>query len=117
MSSDAEQAQIMAAFRSARKDVLSATKIEDPESGAQVGQTLASILDEAERTGDPLLARAVYHRAIDVGEQGIVESYLSTRKTEAAAWQRYTEAAQEAQQASSFESLYATGMMDQQFAS
>ena len=117
LSSDAEQAQIMAAFRSARKDVLSATKIEDRESHAQVGQTLASILDEAERTGDPLLARAVYHRAIDVGEQGIVESYLSTRKTEAAAWQRYTEAAQEAQQASSFESLYATGMMDQQFAS
>jgi hypothetical protein len=117
LSSDAEQAQIMAALRSARKDVLSATKIEDRESHAQVGQTLASILDEAERTGDPLLARAVYHRAIDVGEQGIVESYLSTRKTEAAAWQRYTEAAQEAQQASSFESLYATGMMDQQFAS
>src|SRR5215217_7298269 len=115
LSSDAEQAQIMAAFRSARKDVLSATKIEDRESHAQVGQTLASILDEAERTGDPLLARAVYHRAIDVGEQGIVERYLSTRKTEAAAWQRYTEAAQEAQQASSFESLYATGMMDQQF--
>jgi hypothetical protein len=115
MSSDAEQAQIMAAFRSARKDVLSATKIEDRESGAQVGQTLASILDEAERTGDPLLARAVYHRAIDVGEQGIVDRYLSTRKTEAAAWQRYTEAA-EAEQASSFESLYATGMMDQQFA-
>jgi hypothetical protein len=117
LSSDAEQAQIMAAFRSARKDVLSATKIEDRESHAQVGQTLASILDEAERTGDPLLARAVYHRAIDVGEQGIVESYLGTRKTEAAAWQRYTEAAQEAQQATSFESLYATGMMDQQFAS
>jgi hypothetical protein len=117
LSSDAEKAQIMAAFRSARRDVLSATKIEDRESGAQVGQTLASILDEAERTGDPLLARAVYHRAIDVGEQGIVDRYLSTRKTEAAAWQRYTEAAQEAQQATSFESLYATGMMDQQFAS
>jgi hypothetical protein len=116
LSSDAEKAQIMAAFRSARRDVLSATKIEDRESGAQVGQTLASILDEAERTGDPLLARAVYHRAIDVGEQGIVDRYLSTRKTEAAAWQRYTEAAQEAQQATSFESLYATGMMDQQFA-
>ena len=116
LSSDAEKAQIMAAFRSARKDVLSATKIEDRESGAQVGQTLASILDEAERTGDPLLARAVYHRAIDVGEQGIVDRYLSTRKTEAAAWQRYTEAAAEAEQASSFESLYATGMMDQQFA-
>src|SRR5215207_6031388 len=116
LSSDAEKAQIMAAFRSARKDVLSATKIEDRESGAQVGQTLASILDEAERTGDPLLARAVYHRAIDVGEQGIVDRYLSTRKTEAAAWQRYTEAAAEAEQASSFESLLAVGMTDQQFA-
>jgi hypothetical protein len=117
MSSDAEQAQIMAAFRSARKDVLSATKIEDRESGAQVGQTLASILDEAERTGDPLLARAVYHRAIDVGERGIVDRYLSTRPTEAQQWQRYTEAAQEAQQAASFEALYAQGMIDKQFAS
>ena len=117
LSSDAEQAQIMAAFRSARKDVLSATKIEDRESHPQVGQTLASILDEAERTGDPLLARAVYHRAIDVGEQGIVDRYLSTRKTEAAAWLRYTEAAQEANQATSFESLLAVGMTDQQFAS
>jgi hypothetical protein len=117
LSSDAEKAQIMAAFRSARRDVLSATKIEDRESGAQVGQTLASILDEAERTGDPLLARAVYHRAIDVGEQGIVERYLSTRKTEADAWQRYTKAAAEAEQATSFESLYAGAMMDQQFAS
>jgi hypothetical protein len=97
--------------------VLSATKIEDRESHAQVRQTLASILDEAERTGDPLLARAVYHRAIDVGEQGIVDRYLSTRKTEAAAWQRYTEAAQEANQATSFESLLAVGMTDQQFAS
>jgi hypothetical protein len=111
MSSDAEQAQIMAAFRSARKDVLSATKIEDRESGAQVGQALASILDEAERTGDPLLARAVYHRAIDVGEQGIVDRYLSTRPTEAQQWQRYTEAAQEAQQAASFESLFAEGWL------
>jgi hypothetical protein len=117
LSSDAEQAQIMAAFRSARKDVLSATKIEDRESRAHLGQTLASILDEAERTGDPLLARAVYHRAIDVGEQGIVERYLSTRKTEADAWQRYTKAAAEAEQATSFESLYAGAMMDQQFAS
>jgi hypothetical protein len=117
LSSDAEQAQIMAAFRSAWKDVLSATKIEDRESGAQVGQTLSSILDQAERTGDPLLARAVYHRAIDVGDQGIVDRYLSTpRKTEREQWQSYTEAA-EAQQATSFESLYATGMMDAQFAS
>jgi hypothetical protein len=115
LASDAEQAQIMAAFRSARKDVLSATKIEDRESGAQVGQMLASILDEAERTGDPLLARAVYHRAIDVGEQGIVERYLSTRPTEAQKWQRYAEAAQEAEQATSFESLFAEGLADQQF--
>jgi hypothetical protein len=113
----------MAAFRSAWADVLSSSRV--GEGGAllpqqqqqQAEEKLAPILEQAERTGDHLLSRAVYHRAIDVGEQGIVDRYLSTRKTEAAAWQRYTEAAQEAQQATSFESLLATGMMDQQFAS
>ena len=110
--SDAEVAQVHAAFRSAWADVLIATS--NP-MGAQ--EELGEILEQAERTGDPLLARAVYHRAIDLGAQGIVESYLSTRKTEAAAWQRYTEAAQEANQATSFESLLAVGMTDQQFAS
>ena len=117
LASDAEQAQIMAAFRSARKDVLSATKIEDPESGVQVGQVLSEILYEAERTGDPLLARAAYHRSIDLGSQQVIDRYLSTRPADAQHWQRYTEAAAEANQATSFESLFATGMMDQQFAS
>jgi hypothetical protein len=100
LASDAEQAQIMAAFRSARKDVLSATKIEDPESGVQVGQVLSEILYEAERTGDPLLARAVYHRSIDLGSQQVIDRYLSTRPADAQHWQRYTEAA-EANQATS----------------
>jgi hypothetical protein len=115
--SDGERAQVMLSFRSAWADVLSATKIEDRESGARVGQALSSILDQAERVGDSQLARAVYHRAIDVGEQQVVDRYLSTRKTEASQWQRYTEAAAASKQATSFESLLATGMMDQQFAS
>jgi hypothetical protein len=122
MSSDAEQAQIMAAFRSAWKDVLSATEVDEgsllPELQQRQGeQKLTPILEQTERTGDFLLARAVYHRAIDLGAQGIVDKYLSTRKSEATAWQRYTEATQEAEQATSFEGLYAGVMMDQQFAS
>jgi hypothetical protein len=116
--SDGERAQVMLSFRAAWADVLSATQIEDRESGAKVGQTLSEILDEAERTGDSELARAVYHRSIDLGTQGIVDRYLSvpTRKAEREAWQRYTEAAAASRQAISFEGLYATGMMDQQFA-
>src|SRR5215208_4227618 len=76
MSSDAEQAQIMAAFRSAWKDVLSATEVDEgsllPELQQRQGeQKLTPILEQTERTGDFLLARAVYHRAIDLGAQGI----------------------------------------------
>jgi hypothetical protein len=124
LASDAERAQIMASFRAAWSEVLSASEVEEsfllPEQQQRYAEEkLAPILEQAERTGDTLLARAVYHRGIDLGAQGIVNKYLSpsTRKTEATQWQRYTEAVAEAEQASSFESLLDSAMMDRQFAS
>lgn len=74
-------------------------------------------MGQARRTGDHLLERAAYHRAVDLGIQEVVDTFLEGRPKDAAAWQRYTEAAQEAEQAISFEALFATGMTDRQFAS
>jgi len=112
--SDAESAQVYAAFRGAWADVKSST--EGVGSPGEAQETLMGIMDQAERTGDHHLARAVYHRRIDLGVQQVVDRYLEGRPKEAIAWRRYTEAAQEAQQAASFEAIYAQGMMDQQFA-
>jgi hypothetical protein len=39
-------------------------------------------LDQAERSGDKLLARAAYHRAIDLGIQSVVDAYLASRPAE-----------------------------------
>src|SRR5215204_5717929 len=60
-STDAEAAQIHAAFRSAYSGVYSSTV--SPESPEQVQGELERILGQAERTGDKLLARAAFHRA------------------------------------------------------
>jgi hypothetical protein len=89
-SSDAEIAQIHAAFRSARADVSTATEGASPY---EAEQKLRGVMDQAERTDDSLLARP------------IVDRFLSTRKSDAQAWERYTEAAQEASQASGIETL------------
>jgi len=94
--SEAEAAQIHAAFRGAFSEVLSATA--SPESPHQAQEKLEEIMDQAERTGDTLLARAAYHRAIDLGIQGVVDSYLSPRPKESKAWEAYTQAHQEVSQ-------------------
>jgi hypothetical protein len=100
--SDAEVAQVHAAFRSAWADVLMATP--NP-MGAQ--EELGEILEQAERTGDSLLARAAYHRGLDLGLQPIIDRYLQSRPKEAKALQRYNKAVEEADQASSLENLLA----------
>jgi len=64
-ATDAEEAQIHAAYRAAWGDVYSCTH--SPESPGQAQGELERILGQAERTGDKLLARAAYHRAIDLG--------------------------------------------------
>jgi predicted metal-dependent phosphoesterase TrpH len=113
--SDAEAAQIYAAFRGAWSDVLFATA--NPESPQQVGDKLEQILNQAERTGDTLLARAAYHRAIDLGVQPIVDSYLEGRPKEAQAWQRYTEAYQEASQSRDVLNVLGRGLTERAFSS
>jgi hypothetical protein len=110
MASEAEAATIHAAFRAAFSDVKAATQ--GPRSPQEAEQTLTEILDQAERTGNALLARAVYHRAIDLGVQKVVDRYLEGRPKEAKAWQRYTEAA--AKVNPSFEELFTLGWTEQQ---
>jgi hypothetical protein len=113
--SDAEAAQIYAAFRGAWGEVLSATA--NPESPQQVGERLEQILNQAERTGDTLLARAAYHRAIDLGVQPVVDSYLEGRPKEAKAWQRYTAAHQEVSQSKDVMHILADGLTERALSS
>jgi hypothetical protein len=95
-ATDAEAAQIHASYRSAYNDVYSATA--SSESPVQAQEELERLLQQAERTGDNLLARAAYHRAIDLGVQSVVNSYLATRPQEDRAWEAYTTAYQEVAQ-------------------
>jgi hypothetical protein len=92
-ATEAEEAQIHAAFRAAYNEVRSSTVF--PESPERAQQELGRILSQAERTGDKLLARAAYHRAIDLGAQGVVDTCLSLRPQENKAWESYTAAHQE----------------------
>ena len=78
-ATDTEEAQIHAAFRSAFGEVFSSTSTESP---GEAEEELGRILQQAERMGDKLLARAAYHRAIDLGVQGIVDAYLASRPQE-----------------------------------
>jgi hypothetical protein len=94
-ATDAEEAQIHAAYRSAYNDVYSSTRA--PEGPEQAREELERHLHQAERSGDKLLAAAAYHRAIDLGVQSVVDEYLASRPAERRAWERYTEAAQEEQ--------------------
>jgi hypothetical protein len=95
-ATDAEEAQLHAAYRAAYNDVYSSTLI--VESPAEAQEELERLLGQAERSGDKLLAKAAYHRAIDLGIQSVVDAYLSSRPTENRAWESYTAAYQEANQ-------------------
>jgi hypothetical protein len=95
-ASDVEEAQIHAAYRAAYNDVYASTAF--AEGPAEAQEELERLLSQAERSGDKLLAAAPYHRAIDLGAQGIVDSYLASRPAEARAWESYTTAHQEVSQ-------------------
>ena len=98
-ATDAEEAQIHAAYRSAYNDVYSSTA--SPDSSVKAREELERHLAQAERSGDKLLARAAYHRAIDLGIQSVVDSYLASRPAENRAWESYTAAQQEVSQSGS----------------
>jgi hypothetical protein len=86
-ATSAEQAQIHAAYRQGSGDVYWAT-MEPGEAPAE----LEGILTEAERTDDTLMAKAAYHRAIDLGLQPIIDRYLADRPKEERAMERYAAA-------------------------
>jgi hypothetical protein len=82
---------------------------------------------QAERTGDGMLARVAYHRALDIGAhpsdltdygmQAIVDRYLADKPGEAKALERYNRALEEANRVKDVESLLAQAMTDRMFAS
>jgi hypothetical protein len=113
-ATDAEEAQIHAAYRGAYNEVSAATSAKTPQ---EAHETLGGLLELAERSGDKMLALAIYHRGIDLGAQGIVDTYLSTRPAESRKWDSYTQAYQEANQANSFEGLLGRGLMARAFSS
>ncbi len=112
-ATDAEAAQIHAAYRAAYNDVYSNTLFFD--SPAEAGEELERLLGQAERSGDELLARAAYHRAIDLGVQSVVDSYLSSRPAESRAWERYTEAHQEVSQSKGIDGLLGRAFAERAF--
>lgn len=111
-ATDAEEAQIHAAFRAAYNEVYSSTS--SPE---QAREELERILQQAERTGDKLLARAAYHRAADLGIQSVVDAYLDTRPQENRAWESYTAAYQEVHESRGIEHVLARGLAGRAFSS
>jgi len=114
-ATDAEEAQIHAAFRSAYNDVYSSTA--SPESQGQAEEELQRLLQQAERTGDKLLARAAFHRGIDLGVQSVVDAYLEKRPGEGKAWESYTTAHQEARESQGLGGLLARSLTDRAFSS
>ena len=73
---------------------------------------LGRILGQAERTGDKLLARAAYHRAIDLGAQGVVDACLGARPQENRAWESYTAAYQEVRESTGVGQLLERGLTE-----
>lgn len=112
-ATDAEAAQIHASYRAAYNDVYSSTA--SAASPGQAEEELGRLLGQAERTGDTLLARAVYHRGIDLGVQGIVDAYLGPRPAETRAWDSYTEAYREAEGARGVEGILGDGFAARAF--
>ena len=113
-ATDAEEAQIYAAYRAAYNELYYSTSL-FADSPAEAQEELGRQLAQAERSGDKLLARAAYHRAIDLGVQSVVDSYLSSRPAEERVWNSYTEAHQEAQAASSIEGLLGGALANRAF--
>ena len=112
-ATDAQAAQIYASYRAAFNDAYSAAR--GAESPAQAQEELERVLEQAERTGDGLLAHAAYHRGVDLGIQGIVDAYLAPRPAESRAWDAYTTAHREANPAGGVEGSLGDGFAARAF--
>jgi hypothetical protein len=77
IASDSEKASVRASYRGAYDTTYYAVSfIDDPE---QREWELARMLSRADLTGDPELADAIFHIALENDASSVVESYLSTR--------------------------------------
>jgi hypothetical protein len=85
------------------------------KSPEHAAEELERVLGQAERTGDTLLARAAYHRAIDLGVQSVVDAYLAPRPQENRAWEAYTQAYQEVNQSRGFDGILERSLTDRAF--
>jgi DNA repair photolyase len=105
--SDAEKAQINAAYWDARDRVL---KVTENLKATGSKEELEKLLDLAERAGDPILAAACYHRGLDLGVQPVVDAYLDFREDEAKRLERYNAALEEQRKVNSVENLLSTAL-------
>ena len=88
-SSKAESAQVYAAFRNAWFDVVFQT---EGDGLRNAGETLSGMLEQATRIGDELMASAIYHRALDLGQNAVIEAYHAAHPEAARKYERYQEA-------------------------
>jgi len=120
---EAESAQVHTAFMTAWDHVLLSTA--DPSAAEE---ELEALLEQAERTGNPLLSRAVFHRALDlhgsvkgsgplaINLQPILDRYLADNPREAKALEKYNAAKEEVNRESSLEGMLSNVMTSRLFA-
>ena len=113
-ATEAEEAQIHAAYRAAFNEVYYSTSLL-ADSPQEAREELERQLQQAERTGDKLAAAACYHRGIDMGIQSVVDTYLSSRPQESKAWESYTEAHKEARNATGLDGLLERAFAERAF--
>ena len=114
-ATDGEAAQIRSSYRAARADI---ERVIAPSLGVDPDRTreeLERLLEQADLTGDPELARAAYHTAIRHGIQSVVDAYLASRPAESRAWEAYTTAHQEANDASGVAGLLDRALAERAF--
>jgi cystathionine beta-lyase/cystathionine gamma-synthase len=97
MASASERAAIHSAYRAAVGEVRWVAMEESEGVGTQ--QALLDLLKRAERSGDTLMQKAVFHYGVDNALQPIVDQYLDSKPSENSKWERYAAAVAEHQQA------------------
>jgi hypothetical protein len=91
-ASDGDKELARMSYRDAYDRAERAASADDTDNVA-----LSTLLERAERSGDPRLAEAVYHVATERGLCGVADSYLEARPNEKKRWEDYAAARQEAE--------------------
>jgi hypothetical protein len=91
--SEAEEELVRMSYRDAYD------RAERAVSDTADNEALSTLLERAERRGDPRLAEAVYHVATERGLRGVADTYLEGRPAEKKKWEEYVAARQEAESA------------------